>query len=122
MLEVIGFEASDDQPVNTVNQTATVSFANKTKLFFHHCRENGQYRNQWRQLKKVQIEIDNKNTNDNYDHIYQNKIKPKLNCLRSMWKNQNTTQRIVPMEPKLHIDYHFGEKPVEQKVSQPQKA
>ena len=50
-LELNGLEAPDEMPINTVTQQAPQQKANKPRPTCHHCKKQGHYQNQCRQLK-----------------------------------------------------------------------
>ena len=51
-LELNGLEAPDETPINTVTQQAPQQNSDKPKPTCHHCKKQGHYQNQCRQLKR----------------------------------------------------------------------
>ena len=65
-LELNGFEAPDEMPINTVMQQAPQQNANKPRPTCYHCKKPGHYRNQCRQLKREKDQTrDNTNSAKN---------------------------------------------------------
>ena len=51
-LQLNGWEAPDEKPINTVTQQAPQQNSDKPKPTCHHCKKPGHYQNQSRQLKR----------------------------------------------------------------------
>ena len=61
-LQLNGWEAPDEMPMNTVTQQAPQQNSDKPKPTCHHCKKPGHYQNQSRQLKREK-DYARKNTN-----------------------------------------------------------
>ena len=61
-LDLIGLEAPDEMPKNTVTQQAPQQNSSKPRPTCHHCKKPGHYQNQCRQLKQEKDQTRN-NTN-----------------------------------------------------------
>ena len=64
-LELIGLEAPDEMPINTVTQQAPQQNSNKPRPTCHHCKKPAHYQNQCRQLKRDKGQTRNKTNSAN---------------------------------------------------------
>ena len=78
-LELNGLEAPDEMQINTVTQQASKPNREKTKPTCHHCKKQGHYRNQCRQLKRESkmtptklVPVTTTNVNNNRVHTNSN--------------------------------------------------
>ena len=73
-LELNGFEAPDEMPINTVTQQALQQNSNKPRPTCHHSKKSGNYQNQCRQLKreKDQTRSNTNSANNNKDSAQTN--------------------------------------------------
>ena len=92
-LELIGLEAPDEIPMNTVTQQAPQQNAETAKPTSHHCKKPGHYQNQCRQIKREEDETrNNTNSANNNNGNAQTKSNPN-NKISNNTKAKNTNNQ-----------------------------
>ena len=89
-LELTGWEAPDEMPINTVTQQAPQQNSNKPRPTCHHCKKSGHYQNQCRQLKREKDQTrNNTNSANNNNGSAQTNSNPNNNKVANNIKGNN---------------------------------
>ena len=89
-LELNGFEAADEMPINTVTQQAPQQNSNKPRATSRHCKKPGHYQNQCRQLKREKDQTrNNTNSANNNNGSAQTNSNPNNNKVANNTKGNN---------------------------------
>ena len=101
-LELNGFEAPDEMPINTVTQQAPQQNSNKPRPTCHHCKKPGQYQTQCRQLKREKDQTRNNTNSANYNNgSAQTNLNPNNKVANNTKGNNTNNQRDRRSRPVL---------------------
>ena len=91
-LELNGLEATDELPINNVNQQPTNNNADRPKPTCRHSKKQGHYRNQCGLLKKQREQTENNQKNPRNKTSDANKSNPNSNVNNNNNNNKNSNR------------------------------
>ena len=99
-LELIGLEAPNEMPINTVTQQAPQQNPNKPRPTCHLCKKPGHYQNQCCQLKREKYQTrNNMNSANNNNGSAQTKSNPNKKVSNNTKANNTNNQRVRRSRP-----------------------